>query len=221
MEALDAGFPAAGIRLTDAVASWSGIRPVLSKGRKDPSKESRDYIVWVKKGLVTATGGKLTTFRSLAKDALAAAAPWLPGALPVQTSAPAFAAVPRGNHTRTGLPPAALRRLYGRYGRPAESMLENADPRDLNPMPGTDTLWAELPLAAESQGIRHLSDLLLRRVRIGLLMPEGGRAHLDRIQSLCAPVLPWDEERWQAERRRYLALWQKAYSVPVDNSAEK
>ena len=56
-----------------------GIRPVLSKGNKPPSKESREYIVWVKQGLVTVTGGKLTTFRSLAKDALTAAMPYLAG----------------------------------------------------------------------------------------------------------------------------------------------
>jgi glycerol-3-phosphate dehydrogenase len=94
-------------------------------------------------------------------------------------------------------------------------MMARAVPEDLNRMPGTETLWAELPLLAETEQIRHLSDLLLRRVRIGLLMPEGGKEHLDRIQQLCAPHLPWDDTRWQQERKAYLDHWQKAYSVPL------
>ena len=66
-----------------------------------------------------------------------------------------------------------------------------------------------------TEQIRHLSDLLLRRVRIGLLMPEGGKAHLDRIQKLCAPELPWDDKRWQEERKAYLDHWHHAHSVPL------
>ena len=215
MEALNACFPATGIGLEDAVSSWAGIRPVLSSGQKDPSKESREYIVWVKDGLVTVTGGKLTTFRSLARDALNAAMPWLPACLPVQTNAPAFAAAtPNQESGAAPLSRSALRRLYGRYGRLADQMMARAAPEDLNVMPGTETLWAELPVLAETERIRHLSDLLLRQVRIGLLMPEGGKAHLDRIQKLCADELPWDETRWQQERKAYLDHWHQAYSVP-------
>jgi glycerol-3-phosphate dehydrogenase len=62
----------------DCIATIAGIRPVLSNGKCDPSEESREHVVWVDKGLVTITGGKLTTFRKLAVDALKAARPFLP-----------------------------------------------------------------------------------------------------------------------------------------------
>src|SRR6056297_1846061 len=94
MQALNAGFPSCKLRSGDAVASWAGIRPVLSSGNKAPSQESREYIVWEKQGLITVTGGKLTTFRCLAKDALNAAKPFLPGTGRVQTQAPAFSPIP-------------------------------------------------------------------------------------------------------------------------------
>ncbi len=220
MQALNEYFPSLGISLSDAVSSWSGIRPVLSRRDKPPSEESRDHIVWKKNGLVTVTGGKLTTFRSLARDAIRAAVKYLPAKPPVKTDKPAFD--PPGKKTcpaPSKLSPAACRRLYGRYGGLASDMLENAADRDLDFMPGTRTLWAELPVLAAKEKPRHLSDLLLRRTRAGLLMPGGGEEHLDRIQVLCAPFLDWDEGRWRKERSDYLRIRQQAYSVPSSSKS--
>jgi glycerol-3-phosphate dehydrogenase len=64
--------------------------------------------------------------------------------------------------------------------------------------------------------MRHLADLLLRRVRIGLLTPSGGAPYLDRIERLCRPVLPWDDARWRTERAAYLDLWNQCYGVPEE-----
>ena len=82
-------------------------------------------------------------------------------------------------------------------------------------MPGTLTVWAELRFAAASEGVIHLDDLLLRRVRVGLLLPQGGAALLPRVRAICQPELGWDDERWQAEERAYRALWQRCYSIPA------
>ena len=90
-----------------------------------------------------------------------------------------------------GLAPPALSRerfrvLWGRYGKDTTSILAKASPEALEPIPGTRTLWAELPHAAVNEKIRHLDDLLLRRVRIGLLLHEGGKAYHGPHQiSLC------------------------------------
>ena len=73
MEALTARFPSLGLTLSDAHATFSGLRPIVGTGKKDPSKESRDHVIWEEGGLVTVTGGKLTTFRLIALDALRAA----------------------------------------------------------------------------------------------------------------------------------------------------
>ena len=84
MDGLNAFFPSLEISLKDALSSYAGIRPVLSRKHLAPSKESREHVVWIDKGLVTITGGKLTTFRKLAADALKAAMPFLPQAQPVK-----------------------------------------------------------------------------------------------------------------------------------------
>jgi len=62
--------------------------------------------------------------------------------------------------------------------------------------------------------VRHLSDLLLRRVRIGLLTPRGGRVYFKRIQELCKPVLPWGRKQWKQEIKMYVDQWKYAYSLP-------
>jgi glycerol-3-phosphate dehydrogenase len=93
-------------------------------------------------------------------------------------------------------------------------VIRRAAPEDLELIPGTRTLWVELPFAAGHEQVRHLSDLLLRRVRIGLLTPSGGARYLDRIQDLCAPVLSWDAARWKMERAAYQDLWKGSYGVP-------
>jgi hypothetical protein len=55
----------------------------------------------------------------------------------------------------------------------------------------------------------------LRRVRIGLLTPQGGKAYLKRIQKLCKKVLPWDRRRWKEEVDIYLAQWDHAHALPA------
>lgn len=215
LAALTACFPALDIGLADATAAWSGIRPVLSRKKKAPSQESRDHVVWIKDGMVTVTGGKLTTFRSLAQDAISAAAPYLPPTRTLAYSEPSFSPAVPNPALLDLLPRDELRRLYGRYGRLAQAILTQGDPSHLRPIPGTRTLWAELPLLAKTEQVRHLSDLLLRRVRIGLLLPQGGAAHLDRIQDLCAPMLSWSESRWRKERQSYLELWKRTHQVPA------
>jgi hypothetical protein len=55
---------------------------------------------------------------------------------------------------------------------------------------------------------------LLRRVRLGLLLPEGGSAHLPALRALCQRELGWDDARWDSEARAYLTLWRTHYALP-------
>ena len=214
IEGLQDAFPHLNITLRDCLASFAGIRPVLSKGKKAPSEESREHVIWVDKGLVTATGGKLTTFRRVALSALKAAQPFLPSAQTKPRKSLHSSLDPYMAHRNHDLSPVGWRRLCGRYGKGAEELVSRAAPEDLNTIPGTKTLWAELPFVARHEQVRHLSDLMLRRVRIGLLTPSGGARHLDRIQGLCAPVMPWDKARWEKERDSYHELWKTKYAPP-------
>jgi len=214
MEAIQAFFPSLDVSEDRCLSTFAGIRPVLSEGNLDPSDESRDYVVWKDRGLVTVTGGKLTTFRKMAWDTLKAARDFLPPVRFIGRSDPVFSPVPEGPQDDFGLSSRVWRRLYGRYGAAADEMVRAASAADLTPIPGTLTLWAELPFVARREQVRHLSDLLLRRVRIGLLTPGGGKAYIGRVQKLCETSLPWDRKRWGQEIKDYLELWRRSYSIP-------
>ena len=206
--------PGAHIGTADIICTQAGVRPVVAGHRKrSASDESREHAVWIDNGLVTVTGGKLTTFRRLALDALEAAAPWLPAARTPDRHRPAFDPVPECQAALETLGPAACRRLTGRYGRHCARIAARSDTAMLKPIAGTSILWAELVHAAAGEAVRHLSDLLLRRVRLGLILPEAGRDLLPRIRRLCQPVLGWNNARWEAEERAYLESWESCAKV--------
>ena len=80
MAALRAAFPQLGLGDGDVLATYAGVRPVIDGGSHGaPSKEKREHVVWSEPGLVSVTGGKLTTFRAIALDTLRNALPQLPG----------------------------------------------------------------------------------------------------------------------------------------------
>jgi glycerol-3-phosphate dehydrogenase len=106
-------------------------------------------------------------------------------------------------------------RLIGRYGAEAASVVAAARPGELEPVAGTSTLWAELRWAARAESPGRLDDLLLRRVRLGLMLPQGGAGILDRVRGICLEELGWDADRWRKEAEAYAALWRARYSLPA------
>jgi glycerol-3-phosphate dehydrogenase len=214
LEGVQAFFPGLHLSMENCLATMAGLRPVLSKGKCAPSQESREHVIWVDNGLVTVTGGKLTTFRRLAWDALRAARPFL-GGIRLEAKRQAIFVKPPASTPDARASVKVRRRLYGRYGLPAAEMLRAARPEDLQPVPGTPVVWAELPYAARHEQVHHLADLLLRRVRLGLLCPRGGEEHLDRIEQLCGGALPWDRLRWKLEKENYRRHWRQYYHLPM------
>jgi glycerol-3-phosphate dehydrogenase len=209
-------FPAAGIGAADVLSTWAGVRPVVSDGEsgRKPSDEKREHALWVEPGCVTLAGGKLTTFRLLALEVLQACAPMV-GRTVDDHGAATFAAL--SSQPMPTLSPTQQKRLIGRYGRALPQLLALIDELGVEPVVGTDTLWAELAWAAEQELVLHLDDLLLRRTRLGLLLAQGAAAELPRIRALCQARLGWDNARWQQEEQDYLALWQRCYSLPIDD----
>ncbi len=212
-------LPALDFSLQHCRSAWAGIRPVLSKGEVSPSHESRQHMVWEKKGLVTVTGGKLTIFRKMARDVLKSMKPYITEVALPDESDPALFPIPDTPASDVGLPEDPWRILRGRYGSRATELVTEARKEDLAPIPDTRTLWAELAFAARNEQVKHLDDLLLRRVRIGLQSPRGGKAHMKRIQKLCRPYLDWNGARWKNEIRRYGRIWESAYALPPGLSA--
>ena len=214
LETVNHLFPELKVNKDDIIATVAGIRPVVDSGKQDPSKESRDYAIWKEEGLLTVTGGKLTTFRITALDVLAEAQEYI-GALPdVQKRRKIFS---RHNQTvpmSCNLEKEQAERLQGRYGENFKQLIENATDAELETIPGTLTVWAELRWAAQNESVIHLEDLMLRRTRLGLLLCNGGEQILPKIRKICQPVLGWTDEKWGKEAQAYLSLWKKCYSVP-------
>ncbi len=211
LEALADAFPGLSIGRADIVSTFAGVRPVVASGAVDPSKESRDQMLLEEHGLITIAGGKLTTFRPMAAAALRAALRHLPAASRNARSGAALRDTPL---PQTGmLSPSARRRLAGRYGAHAQAVLAGAARDGLSPIGGPETLWAELSYAAAHEAVVHLDDLLLRRTRVGLALPQGGAEFFARIRA-CTPALEWDDARWNEEITAYRARWQRHYSVP-------
>lgn len=215
MAAAEHQFPSLRLTLADVISTFAGVRPVIGTGEEDPSKESRDHVVWEEQGLLTVTGGKLTTFRLIALDALRAIRDRLPDLPEIDDDLPVLDPLEEELiGADVGLNEAARRRLLGRYGADASALVRAAQPGELEAIPGAEAMWAELRWAARAEAAVHLDDLLLRRVRIGLLLPEGGKRLLPRVRAICQPELGWRDERWQAEEAAYLGLWQQHYSLP-------
>jgi glycerol-3-phosphate dehydrogenase len=213
MAAVESQFPSLDLTLDDVISTFAGIRPVIGTGKIDPSKESRDHVVWDENGLLTVTGGKLTTFRLIALDALRSVRHRLPGLPPLDDEVPVLRPVDVDLRAE-GLDDALRRRLIGRHAADAQALVAAAQPGELETIPGAQILWAELRWAARAEAVVHLDDLLLRRVRLGHLLPQGGAEQLARIRAICQPELDWDDRRWAAEEAAYLDLWHSCYSLP-------
>lgn len=208
-------FPDLGLRDADVLSSYAGVRPVIASGHADPSKETRDHLVLDEAGLLTVTGGKLTTFRAIARDALAQLARRLPTAT-MRAEGPVFA--PVATLERAHLPAPLRERLVARYGAAAVELVARAAPGELDPVAGTTTLWAELRHAARCEQVRHLDDLLLRRTRLGQLLRDGAAAILPRVRQIVAQEQGWDEARWRVEEARYRALIARCYALPASQT---
>jgi glycerol-3-phosphate dehydrogenase len=212
MLALATQFPQQGLSEADILATYAGVRPVIDSGALDPSKEGREHAVWVDDGLLTVTGGKLTTFRVIALDALKHAMALLPGWHDGLEPRPIF--TPHA-WPGIGLRGSQRQRIEGRYGAATGALLAAAQPGELELIPGTQTHWAELRWAARSEAVLRVEDLMLRRTRLGLQLRGGGAQHLARIRAICQPELAWTDAQWETSQAAYLALWNAHYSLPT------
>lgn len=209
-------FPAANVQESDIISTYAGVRPVISNDRsKDPSKEKRDHQVWVDHGLVSVSGGKLTTFRLIARDALQAIKPFLQDIRFTNHSENVFT-LPTLTTAQLNVPDKKwAQRLIGRYGDHAQNLLNSSPEQERVPITGTAFCLAELRWSCRNEQIVHLDDLLLRRTRIGLLLHNGGDVIVDAIRTICQTELHWHDAHWQQEWQRYLQLWQRYYSLPA------
>jgi glycerol-3-phosphate dehydrogenase len=209
MEAASFLFPTLGLRESDIISSFSGLRPIVKGGAGTPGQESRAHALWQEDGLITITGGKYTTFRIMAKQTVMVVLAKL-GKLPVINLRRVFPRLP--DIKAPNIAPETLAYLKGRHGGETGEMIKTAGAGEFEHIGSLPNVWAELRWAARQEAVVHLEDLLLRRVRIGMLLPNGAKEHLAKVKGIVQGELGWDDWRWQQEAAAYLDTWQKYYS---------
>jgi glycerol-3-phosphate dehydrogenase len=202
----------------DVEGVYAGLRPLLSGESDETSKLSREHTVAsVVPGLVVVAGGKYTTYRVMAKDAVDAAVHGLGGSVPPSVTervpllgAEGFQALwnrRRALAAETGLHVARIEHLLGRYGALLFEVLDlvEEDPALREPLDGADDyLKAEIVYAASHEGARHLEDALTRRTRISIEAFDRGERTAAVAAELMAGVLGWTDAQVKREVEHYL-----------------
>jgi len=225
---VNALIPRANLTLDDVLYTFSGVRPLPYVPDKAESSVPRSHVLHDHSasglpGLVTVVGGKLTTYRQLAEDAvddafsrLGRTAPACPtrkrryiGAQMVDV--PTLTAALKG---RTGLPDAQLKRLVALYGSRAFQVwqLVEQDPDLRKEVHSSGVLAAELIFAVDTDLARSLTDVFARRV---LLAFEPGHAleSVDEAAAVLAEHLGWDDAAVAAQIAEY-RQWLDKLAVP-------
>ncbi|MES9544141.1 FAD-dependent oxidoreductase [Actinomadura sp. NPDC000600] len=202
----------------DIEGVYAGLRPLLSGEMDDTTRLSREHAVAEPvPGLVVVTGGKFTTYRVMARDAVDVVAEGLDDSVPASVTGrlPILGATGyevlwnerRRLAAESGLHVARIEHLLHRYGSCAREVLALVadDPALGAAVPGAeDYLCAEAVYAVTHEGALHLEDVLSRRLRISIEEWDGGVAAAARVAELIAPWLGWDDERVSGEVKRYV-----------------
>jgi len=224
----------------DIIGTWAGLRPLLQPGTKEgtsSAKVSREHTVASPTpGLTVIAGGKLTTYRVMAKDAVdfalggrAHSVPSITHTIPLagaeglkvlQRQAPTVA-------RRYGWTQARLDHLLHRYGSLLRELTESVDaePGLGEALKGAPAyLRAEIAYAVTHEGALHLDDVLMYRTRLNYEQTDRGLGAIDEIADIMAPLLGWDD----AARAREIAAYREraeaeaeAENQPDDESAEQ
>jgi len=202
----------------DVEGVYAGLRPLLAGESDETSKLSREHIVAHSvPGLVVIAGGKWTTYRVMAKDAIDEAVAALDGRVPESTTediallgAEGYQAAwnKRAKIARAfGVHKVRIEHLLNRYGTMTDELLDliRARPELGHPLPGADDyLEAEVVYAATHEGALHLDDVLARRTRISIEAWDRGVSAAPVAARLMGEVLGWGDARVKREVAFYL-----------------
>ncbi|WDF32541.1 glycerol-3-phosphate dehydrogenase/oxidase [Arthrobacter agilis] len=203
----------------DVEGVYAGLRPLLAGENDSTAKLSREHVVaHPVPGLVVVAGGKWTTYRVMAKDAVDEATRTLDEKIPASCTetvpllgAEGYQAAwnMRGKLADdSGVHVARVEHLLQRFGTQAGAVLEliTEDPALGEPLPGADDyLRAEVVFAVTHEGARHVDDVLTRRTRISIESWDRGVSAAPVVADLMAPLLGWSEQQVDREVTHYRA----------------
>jgi glycerol-3-phosphate dehydrogenase len=217
---------------------YAGLRPLLAGESEETSKLSREHAVAVPApGLVAIAGGKYTTYRVMAADAIDAAAQFVPARVAPSITEKVsllgadgyFALVNQAEHVAAlkGLHSYRVRHLLDRYGSLVGDVLELADhdPGLLSPIKEAPRyLKVEAVYAVTAEGALHLEDILARRMRISIEYSHRGVDCAREVAEVVAPALGWTAADVEREVANYTARVEAeilSQAQPDDVSADE
>jgi glycerol-3-phosphate dehydrogenase len=225
----------------DVEGVYAGLRPLLAGESEATSKLSREHAVaHTVPGLVVVAGGKFTTYRVMAKDAVDEAVHGLaavldrnvPGSCTEDVpllGADGFEALWNSRHVlaeRSGLHEVRIEHLLHRYGSLMHEVLDliEADRSLGEPLTGAeDYLRAEAVYAASHEGARHIDDVMARRTRISIETFDRGDRACEEVASLMGGVLGWSSEQRSREVEHYRMRGKaerESQQMPDDETAD-
>jgi glycerol-3-phosphate dehydrogenase len=225
----------------DVEGVYAGLRPLLAGESEATSKLSREHAIGhPAPGLVVVAGGKYTTYRIMAKDAVDEAVFGLDAHFDRKVAASTTEKVPllgaEGYHAlwnsrtvlarRSGLHESRIEHLLNRYGSLIHELLAmvEADPTLGEPLTGgTDYLKVEVVYAASHEGARHVDDALTRRTRLSITTFDRGVGAVAETAALMAGVLGWSDDQVAKEIEHYEArvrAERESQQMPDDETAD-
>lgn len=203
----------------DVEGVYAGLRPLLAGESDSTAKLSREHVVaHPVPGMVVVAGGKWTTYRVMAKDAVDEATRSMDEKVPASVTASipllgavGFKAAWNRRHrtaTESGVHEARIEHLLNRYGSMTTEVLEiiAGDASLAEPLPGADDyLKAEVVYAATHEGALHVNDVLTRRTRISIESWDRGVSAAPVVAQLMAGILGWSDEQRENEVKHYVA----------------
>jgi glycerol-3-phosphate dehydrogenase len=234
-------FLRAKLRPSDIVGGYAGLRPLLAPAPAGPapagpaaagsaaagsaadaattSALSRDHaVIRGPEGFVTIVGGKYTTYRPMAADAVDAVTAWIGREVPPSPTAgvpligvaglSAARAGVAALADEYGLPATEVERLVSRYGDRTAEVLAPARAERVLALPVAGApgyLGVEFRYAATAEGAMTLADVLARRTHVSVEVPDGGAGAAPTVARLVGPVLGWTDAERDAQVRAYLA----------------
>jgi glycerol-3-phosphate dehydrogenase len=227
LAALNGAFDAKVTR-ADIVGTFAGLRPLIApSGASSTVKVSREHKVAVEdRGLVRISGGKYTTYRLMARDAIDAVLGDDAKDRPSGTAElPIIGAVSRAEldalaarlAREPGLDADAARSLVDRHGTEAADVLAMGRERDLvRPLvDGQPFLEAEVAWAVERELAMALDDILARRMRLAMTLADRGACIAPRVAELAGGILGWSTERQASEVAGYMESAHREFDVPA------
>ncbi len=225
LRSANAIFPAARLGLDDVSYSWSGLRPLVADPAATPGARTREHLISVgPRGLVSIAGGKLTTYRRMAIDAIRRVTEIL--GLPAIDPDPmkarsATEPLPGGEAYKIealfargvarGLTEPVVAHLVGQHGSEVPGLYDIAGewPHLKEPVhPHHGAIGAEVVHSVRTEYARRLDDVMFRRLSIAHETPDAGLAAVDLVARLMGKELGWDETRRREESDRYRDLAQ-------------